>query len=502
MMRETITVSEGVRIKLAGLPDRPGCYLMRDVRGRIVYVGKALSLRSRVRSYFRPATLQRGDPKLRGLVRSVADLEWIVTRSEAEALLTEGQLIKDYRPRYNIDFKDDKRFLLLRVDLRAPFPMAQAVRLRRDDGAAYFGPYPNSAAARAALEFTCRRYGLKRCRPRTPGPADHRHCMDDIVRDCSAPCTGMLAPEAYRARVEEACAFLEGGRPEVLRELGESMRAAAATRDFERAAALRDTLFALREIVGRRLRVAAPQALRVEQAAAALGDLQRHLGLARPPRTIECYDISNISGTLAVASQVCAVDGLPRRARYRHFRIRTVTGSDDPAMMAEVIRRRFAHAVAGVEAPPDMLLVDGGPAQLQAALRELATLGVTGVALAGLAKRFEEIYLPGRTAPLRLAPNDPALQVLQRLRDEAHRFALQYHRRLRARRIQESRLDEIAGVGSHRKQALLTRFGSLQRLARATQAEIAAVPGISEAVARAILECLSDAAKISKPEAP
>ena len=498
MIREAITVAERVRAKLADLPDKPGCYLMRDARGRIVYVGKAVSLRRRVQSYFRPATLRRGDPKLRGLVRSVADLEWIVTRSEAEALLTEGQLNKDYRPRYNIDFKDDKRFLLLRVDLRAPFPQAQAVRLRRDDGAVYFGPYPNSAAARAALEFTCRRYGLKRCRPRNPGPADHRHCLDDIVRDCAAPCIGKISPEDYRARVDEACAFLDGRRPEVLRELGDSMRSAAEHREFERAAALRDTLFALREIVGRRHRIAAAPTPRAAQAAAALADLQRHLGLARPPRTIECYDISNISGTLAVASQVCAVDGLPRRARYRHYRIRTVTGSDDPAMMAEVIRRRFAHTVAGIETPPDMVLVDGGPTQLQAAVRELAALGVTDVALAGLAKRFEEIYVPGRAEPLRLSPNDPALHVLQRVRDEAHRFALQYHRRLRARRIQESRLDEIPGVGPRRKQALLARFGSLQRLSRATQAEIAAVPGIGAAAARAVLENLSDVAEDSK----
>jgi excinuclease ABC subunit C len=482
----TAPVSDKVRRKLAELPDKPGCYLMRDRRGRIIYVGKAASLRKRVQSYFRAGTWIKADPKLRGLIRSVDDLDIVVLRNEAEALLTESQLIKDYKPRYNVDFRDDKRFLMLRIDVHEPWPQFKAVRFRREDGALYFGPYVSSPAARATMAFIEKRFGLRKCRPRIPGPLDHKHCINDIVRYCSAPCIGRITAEAYAERVEQACAFLRGETPALLLEVHAAMEKAAATRQYEDAAALRDTWLMLKRVVMQRARVVATPEMRADVALHGVEELGHALGLPQPPRVLECYDISNISGTHSVASMVCAVDGLPQPARYRHFRIKTVHQADDPAMMAEVVRRRFERLLREGGARPDLVIVDGGITQLGAASAELERLGLKDLLVVGLAKQYEEIHMLGAREPLRLAPGSPGLHVLQRIRDEAHRFALAYHRRLRARRIRDSALDEVEGIGDRKKEALLAHFGSVDRLRRASEADIASVPGIGEALAREI----------------
>lgn len=493
-----------VKEKLQHLPDKPGVYFMRDRQGKIVYVGKAASLRSRVQSYFRRATLRSGSPKLRGLIHSIDDFDILVTRTEAEATLTEGRLIKEYRPRYNVSFRDDKRFLLLRVDANEPWPRFDAVRIRKDDGAFYFGPYSSTQAARAALEFMDKRFGLRRCRPREPGPDDHRHCLNDIVRYCSAPCVGRIAREQYMERVEGACAFLRGTRPDVLQEMQTAMEEAARATDFEKAAALRDTLFLLRRAVRERTRGRKSLELKEAEAREGVRELRAALGLERPPSVIEAYDISNISGTHAVGSLVCAEDGMPAKSRYRMFRIKTVQGSDDPGMMEEVLRRRFGRALRESGPVPDLVLVDGGVTQLRAARRVLGELGLDAIPAAGLAKRFEELYWlpPGdkREKVVRLPADSTALKVLQRLRDEAHRFALTYHRTLRSRRIRESRLDEVEGIGDKRKEILLKHFGSLLRLRRASEDEIAAVPGIGRAMARTIREQLGISSH--RPEPP
>lgn len=489
----TFQLSEKLTRKLQELPDKPGCYLMRDRRGRIIYVGKAVSLRRRVQSYFRASTWRRADPKLRGLVRGVDDVDVIVLRNEAEALLTESQLIKDYRPRYNVDLRDDKRFLMLRIDLREPWPTFRAIRIRRDDGAVYLGPYVSSAATRAAMAFVEKRFGIRKCRPRVPGPMDHRHCIDDIVRFCSAPCMGRVTAEVYRENARQACAFLRGESPALLEEVRQAMDKAAEARSFEEAAALRDLWFMLRDITHQRARVVATPEMKAHDAEEGLRELQSVVGLPRLPRVIECYDVSLISGTHAVASMVCAVDGLPAPARYRHFRIKTVHQADDPAMMAEVIRRRFMRLQREQSQAPDLLIVDGGVPQLNAAVGELSLLGIAHVPVIGLAKRFEEVHAPGRAHPLRLEQHARALHVLQRARDEAHRFALAYHRRLRARRLRESVLDEIPGIGGRRKEALLVRFGSVSRLRHATVDEIASVAGIGPAMAREIAVRLREA---------
>ena len=481
-----MNLPERVRQKLKELPDAPGCYLMRDRQGRIIYVGKAASLRKRVQSYFRDAALRSASPKLRGLVKSICDLEFIVVRNEAEAILTEGRLIKDYRPHYNVSFRDDKRFLLMRADIRAPLPQLKLCRIRQEDGALYFGPYASSQAARATLDFVEKKFGLRKCAPAIPDAETHRHCLNEIVRFCSAPCIGKVTMEEYRGRFDEACAFLRGQRPEYLKEIRAQMEEASARMDFERAMTWRDTLFALQATIRQNARVAPTTEMREEEARAGVAALQEAMHLPKPPRVIECFDISNISGTYAVASMVCAEDGLPHRNRYRRFRIRTVEGSDDPAMMAEVIRRRYARVLNERSDLPDLVLVDGGQAQLQAARNELRKLGLQDLPSAGLAKRFEDLYIDDKSPPLCLPRDSAGLKILQQIRDEAHRFDLTYHQRLRSRRIRESALDEIPGIGAVRKKSLLEHFGSVYRLVRTSREDIAAIPRIGKSAADAI----------------
>lgn len=492
-----MTWPENIRKKLAALPNKPGVYFMRDRHGKIIYVGKAVSLRNRVRSYFRNSTLRKGEPKLRGLIRQIADFDILELRSDAEATITEGRLIKEYRPRYNVLFRDDKRFILLRIDPAEPFPRFTTCRFKKDDAAVYFGPYANSAAAYAAKEFVEKKFGLRVCRPRVPGPADHTHCMNDVIRFCSAPCIGKVSPDTYRARVEEALAFMRGERPDLLMEVRAAMEAAAEKQQFERAAALRDSYFLLHEAVKRRIRGAKSLAIKSDEAMAGVRELQESLGLDQAPRVIETYDISNISGTFAVGSMVCAVDGLPQRNRYRLFRIKTVEGQDDPRMMAEVIRRRYTRVLAEKTALPDLIIVDGGITQLRAARKELDQLGLIDLPAVGLAKRFEEIYPMAlayegtgsyRVAPIRLPEHSHAIKVCRQIRDEAHRFALTYHRRLRLKRMRESLLDDVPGIGEKRKQQVLTHFGSIARLRRASTEEICAVPGVGPAMAGLIKE--------------
>jgi excinuclease ABC subunit C len=340
------------------------------------------------------------------------------------------------------------------------------------------------------MDFVERTFGLRKCAPREPDATHHKHCLNDIVRFCSAPCIGRITREAYLEKVAAACAFLRGETPVLLETMRERMAEAAAHHQFEEAAALRDTWFMLKEITHQRARVASTPEIKAEDAKAGITGLQEALGLSAPPQLIECYDISNISGTHSVASMVSAVDGMPSPNRYRHFRIRTVHQADDPAMMAEVIRRRFERLQREGGRGPDLLVVDGGLSQLNAARGELLLLGITHVPVIGLAKRFEEIHVPGQATPLRLPSDSKALYVLQRIRDEAHRFALAYHRRLRGRRLRESVLDEIPGMGEKRKTALLTHFGSVLRLQRASAEEIAVVPGVSLASAKTITEWL------------
>lgn len=473
-------LSKAIREKLKKLPDEPGCYLMRDRDGRIVYIGKAASLRKRVQSYFRQHTRRTAQPKIRSLIGSIADFDVVVLKSEAEAILTEGRLIKEYRPYYNTLWKDDKRFTMIRVDVQHPFPALGKCRIRKKDGATYFGPYTSGMASKVAIEFLERRFGIRRCRPRVPDGETYRHCSNDIIANCSAPCIGKVSQEQYRQRVEEACAFLRGERMEMLKELRAEMERMAGERRFEEAAALRDLLLYLHQAVKEKARVRKTPGMKQDEARQGLKELQKQLKLPKEPRVIECFDISNISGTSSVASMVCSVDGMPYPSRYRRFRIKTVQGSDDPRSMAEVVHRRYARLLREKKALPGLVMVDGGIAQLRGAKAELVKLGLDGLPVVGLAKRYEELVwdYEDNSGNLVLPRNSAGLTVVTRLRDEAHRFAIAYHRDLRRQRIMESRLDEIPGIGSARKEMLLKHFGSMVRLARATVDQISEVPGI------------------------
>ncbi|QBG47243.1 excinuclease ABC subunit UvrC [Verrucomicrobia bacterium S94] len=480
--------SQTIQEKLKKLPDKPGCYLMRDRDGKIIYIGKAASLRKRVRSYFRSHTRRTAQPKIRSLISSIEDFDIVVLKSEAEAILTEGRLIKEYRPHYNTLWKDDKRFQMIRADVQHPFPGLEKCRIKKKDGAEYFGPYTSGMAAKMAVEFLERKFGLRRCRPRIPDEETYKHCNDDIIANCSAPCIGKVSPEEYRRRVEEACAFLRGERMEMLKELRSEMEQKAAELKFEEAAALRDMLLHLNHAVRERAKVRKTPKMKQDEAREGLKQLQRRLKLPAEPRVIECFDISNISGTNSVASMVCAVDGVPYPNRYRRFRIKTVEGADDPRSMAEVVRRRYSRLQREKKAMPGLVMVDGGITQLRAAKAELRLLGLDDLPIVGLAKRYEEIVwdYEENSGSLVLPRNSAALTVVTRLRDEAHRFAITYHRDLRRRRIMESRLDEIPGIGGSKKEMLLKHFGSMARLNRASVEQISEVPGIGKKTAELI----------------
>jgi excinuclease ABC subunit C len=493
-----VPASEQIRSKVSNLPHKPGVYLMRDRFGTVIYVGKARDLRKRVSQYFHPSRRLGWDLKFRALVDAIHDLDAHVVRSEPEALLLEGKLIKEFRPRYNISFRDDKRFLLLKVNLNDPIPRFTLTRLRTDDGARYFGPFASSGALRRTLSLVRQQFNLRGCRPLTPTDHDYKHCLYAHLKVCTAPCIGNVSREQYLVQVRAACDFLDGQCEEMRGQLEVEMKKAAAALEFEKAAELRDLIGDLQRTTRKtarfeRVPYSLPLAL---DAGKDLEELRVALGLPALPMRIEGFDISNISGTFAVASMVCFKNGRPDRSGYRRYKIRTVLGQDDFACMAEAVQRRYTRVLresadegskglTGKEtepaesrsAFPDLIVIDGGKGQLNAACVELRKLGLHDLPVIGLAKEFEEIYRPAVSEPLRLSHASGALKLLQRVRDESHRFANSYNAQLRLKRISESVLDEFPGIGTQRKAALLKRFGSVFRLHRASVEEIAEVPG-------------------------
>jgi excinuclease ABC subunit C len=476
-----VPVTDHIRNKLGTVPHKPGVYLMKDRFGTVIYVGKARDLRKRVSQYFHPSRRQGWDLKFNALVDAIHDFDVHVVKSEPESLLLEGKLIKQFQPRYNISFRDDKRFLLLKINLNDPIPRFTLTRLKQDDGARYYGPFAHSGALRTTLTMIRRKFNLRGCRPLTPGEADYKHCLYGNLRYCTAPCIGNVSRDQYLLQVQAACEFLSGQSEELEKQLETEMRKAAADLDFEKAASLRDALEDLKRTTKKtekfeRLPYKLPVAL---DPARDLAELASVLGLPAPPERIEGFDISNISGTFAVASMVSFRQGRPDRGNYRRFKMKTVTGQDDFACMAETIHRRYSRLLKDEDTPnlPQLILIDGGKGQLNAAVAELSKLGIHHLPIIGLAKEFEEIYRPGDPDPLRLDHNTGALKLLQRVRDESHRFANTYNAKLRLKKISESLLDEFPGIGERRKAALLKKFGSVQRLRLATLEQIAEVPG-------------------------
>jgi excinuclease ABC subunit C len=470
---------------------------MKDRFGTVIYVGKARDLRKRVTQYFQSSRRLGWDLKFNALVEAIHDLDVHVVRNEPESLLLEGKLIKEFHPRYNVSFRDDKRFLLLKVNLNDPIPRFTLTRLRQDDGARYFGPFASSGALRNTLTMIRRKFNLRGCRPLTPTDVDYKHCLYGNLKFCTAPCIGNVTREQYVQQVLAASDFLSGQCEEMQEQLEAEMKSAAVAQDFEKAAALRDALADLRRTTQKtrqfpRLPYTLPVAIDPQRD---LQELATVLNLPAPPERIEGFDISNISGTFAVASMVSFRHGRPDRSNYRRFKMKTVVGQDDFGCMAETIRRRYTRVlleagIGRVGAPPptasepqrppalpNLILIDGGKGQLNAACAELAKLGLSNIPILGLAKEFEEIYRPGESEPLRISHDSGALKLLQRVRDESHRFANTYNAQLRLKKISESILDEFPGIGGQRKAALLKKFGSVQRLRTATIEQIAEVPG-------------------------
>jgi excinuclease ABC subunit C len=607
--------------QVSSIPAKPGVYLMKDEKGKVIYVGKAVNLRNRVRSYFHASADH--SPKTHYLRQDIADLDFIVTASELEALILECNLIKKYQPRYNVRLKDDKRYPYIKITWQEPYPRIYTVRRMQNDGAKYYGPFTATWAVSQTLDLLRKIFPYLTCKREITG-RDKRACLYYHIGRCPGPCIGAVSQEEYRALVSQICRFLEGKSEEIIDDLRAQMMAASERLEFERAAALRDQIEALERVIerqrivssaladedviafarqdgdacvqvffirrgkligreyfvlegtadedarqiitsfvkqfydkaayvpseillqsdvdeamiiqswlrskrGTRVTLKVPQRgqkkelvqMAAENAAEtlahlraqwlldegksveALAELQEHLELAQPPARIECYDISNIQGQAATGSMVVFVKGVPRKSDYRRFKIRTVEGADDYAMMQEVLRRRFRRAVRETREKrkwvkdeawtmlPDLVVVDGGKGQLNAALEVLDEYDLReAVPVVGLAKEREEIFVPDRSEPILLPRGSQGLFLVQRIRDEAHRFALQYHRRLREKKTLTSTLEEIPGIGPKRRQALLKHFGSLEGIRQASLEELAAVAGMSRAAAQQVKEFL------------
>ena len=614
-----MTRDGSIEAKLKALPTTPGVYLMKDARGDVIYVGKAASLRSRVRSYFQAQA--EAERRTQSLVAEIADFEVIQTQTESEAFLLEDSLVKRHQPRFNVRLRDDKRYPYLKITAE-PFPRVMVVRRRFDDGARYFGPYTNAKAMRATLKLAQKLFPIRTCSLDLPLKSPRRPCLNYHIGRCLGPCAELVSPEGYGEMVDRAAMLFEGRVSGLLGGLRTEMKEASAAQRFERAAYLRnqiealqrslerqsvvlsDTLdrdvlglaigegrastqvflvrggrmagrepyhlrvpdgsheteilsafltqyyanassvpreillpFAVEEIQrveswlgglrGRRVHLRVPQrgekrrlvklandnalfAMKGEQrdeaihkeATAALVELAEALSLSVFPQRIEAFDVSNTQGGEATGSMVVFENGRPRRDAYRRFRIQQSGKPDDYAMMAEILIRRFRRGLAEISDPsirkgkfselPDLLLIDGGKGQLNVAVEVLRNAEVEGIEAIGLAKRHEEVFRPGQSEPLVLDPESPALLLLRRMRDEAHRFAVTYHRRLRAKRSLSSVLDEISGIGPRRKSALIQAFGSVARISHASIDEIAEKAAIPRGLAERIRKHLRD----------
>src|SRR3954463_6611065 len=527
------------RAQLHEVPHKPGVYLMRDRFNRVIYVGKARDLRKRVGNYFMPSRKMTADLKTRALLDSIWAFETHVVNTEPEALLLEGRLIKEYRPRYNISFRDDKRFLLVKVSVREEWPRFRLTRMRLDDGARYFGPFAHAGALRQTLAFLRKKFGVLTFGRGNPTERELKSSTYQVPMKLAD-----ITAEQYRERIAKACEFMEGRSKEMLDALEDEMRQAAVKLDFERATDLRNMLDDLRKTTASTRKFTRSLERAVPSSIDPLGDvraLQDALQLPVPPLHMECFDISNISNAHIVASMVCFKNGVSDRSNYRRYRIATVKGQNDFASMAEVVRRRYSRvllesgeqrrqvlaerAEAGAaivdssaefsqESPadqvarvvsdtargantfaavrlPDLVIVDGGKGQLSSACQELQRLGLHDLPIIGLAKEFEEIYRPLRPLPLILPQESGALRLLQRIRDEAHRFANGYHQLLMKRRMAESVLDDCPGVSESRKLAPRRHFGSIERIRKAPPEAIAAVKGIGPKLAGTVVEYLA-----------
>jgi excinuclease ABC subunit C len=601
-------VSPHFEAKLRTLPAKPGVYLFKDSEGNVIYVGKAASLKSRVRSYFgAPSNLPS---KIQRLVSNIQDLEFVITNSEQEALILECDTIKKYAPKFNASLKDNKTFPYLKIDVREDWPGVYITRRIQKDGARYFGPFASPGSVRKTLRLIKKIFPYRSCSKRIDGK-DKRPCLDYYIHQCLGPCIGAVDKEEYREVINQVMLFLQGKQELILRELNAKMKAAAQQLQFERAASLRDQIDAIEKVIegqriattlqgekdiiglaqdqtlayvelfsirnnkligqdhfimegtqgdspgqimtsfvkqyyasasyiprlillqhpvdepamlsqwlshqrGSKVELQVPRRgakkklvetvaenaargleltqlkeMKAEVISSGLQELKNRLHLPKMPRRMECYDVSNIQGILAVASMVVLDKGWPKPAHYRRFRIKAVSGADDCAMIQETLRRRFKRGLTGEGAwgiVPDLVLIDGGRGQLNAALEVRQELELDSIPMASLAKENEEVFIPGDPQPVRTAKDSPALHILQRARDEAHRFAVSYHQDLRRKGITASALDSIPGIGPKRKKALLRKFGSIEAIKGASLEELSQTEGMTLALAKKVKE--------------
>jgi excinuclease ABC subunit C len=586
--------------KLSNLPRSPGVYLMKDRSGKIIYIGKAKNLNNRVRHYFQNGHVR--DLKTETMISRIHDFDFLVTDTEIEAMLLEANLIKQHKPRYNVNLKDDKRFPYVKVTTNEPYPRILIVRRMQKDKAKYFGPFTNAKAMRHTVRCITRLFKIRTCNLTIPHPTgrEQKVCLEYRIKRCPGPCENLISVEDYRKQIDGAMLYLSGRSEELVNLLNEKMQSLSASMDFEGAAEVRDQIRAIESIrqkqkvaadrnvdrdvvafarsasdaacvvlqvregiligkqqfylriepetseseiadtfvkqyymnapdlpeeiyisteiedgglvsewlsgrLGKKLKLMIPQRgekLELVDMAAAnaklvldellvqkqgykqrvpsiLLKLQQDLRLEKTPMTLACIDISNLGETDKVASLVYYANGKPKKSQYRHFKIKTVMGQDDFASVREVVRRYYTRLVEEKRAGPDLLVIDGGKGQLSAALEVIDELNV-GVNVIGLAKRLEEIILPYQKESLMIPKSSPALQLLQRLRNEAHRFAIEYHRKLRGKRTVTTELENIEGIGPTKAQKLLKHFKSVKCVREATLDEICAVPGIGK----------------------
>jgi len=464
---------------------------MKDRFGQILYVGKAKNLKKRVSTYFHPARRKAiAQPKIRNMVSLIHDLDVIEVRSETEAILLEGKLIKQYKPRYNTDFTDDKRFLLVRVDVQSSMPNFRLVRHRREDGARYYGPYAHSGFLRQTLVNMRKKFGilLGDTRPRRLPDGSYR-LYDDIRQEIYGHPNRMTCAE-YRERVEQACQFLEGKTRDWVDSLYREMQAAAERQDFERAANLRDAYHALTNTLSKTRKFTRNLPEQKVDIETSLDDLRDILNLPERPASIECFDISHISGTYCVASMVHFTNGQPDRKQYRRYKIRSFSGNDDYRAMEEVIGRRYRRLDDEGKPLPDIVLIDGGKGQVHAAIKAFLVQDIPPPPLIGLAKKFETLIFPNDRDPVKLEERSPALKLLQRIRDEAHRFANSFNADLRSKKIRESILDEVPGLGAAKKRSLISHFKTVAGIKKATPEALREVNGIGPKLANEIHQYL------------
>ncbi len=470
-----------IKEKINKTPLTCGVYLIKDAKNSVIYVGKATSIRNRLKAHFvKKASFARQH----ALTETAADIDYIPTSSPEAALLLEAALIKKYSPKFNVALKDDKSYPVLKLTINEEFPRLIIARRKADDGALYFGPYTNAKLLRKALKLVGRIFPLRKC-SNPPG----KPCLYYHLGQCLGPCSGTVSKDDYKKIAEKTIMFLEGESEKLISALAEDMKDASDKGKFEYAARLRDEMQALSSLImgtatnfssGKKM-VAVPIMIQLE-------DLKQQLKLAKIPETIEAFDISNIMGKEAVGSMIVFKNGKPFNGGYRRFKIRTVEQIDDYSMMAEIVGRRYYRLLKDGEALPDLIVIDGGKGHLMSAKKQLHKMRIWQVPVIAIAKSFELIYTQEAKEPLGLDPASPASLLVQRIRDEAHRFAINYHRLLRGKKVFASELDNIAGLGPKKKRLLLEHFGSVDEIKMAEIDDLAKVKYINEKQASKIYD--------------